>query len=296
MPKANKAVGNYGPLKKVKTMYPFISVVINADTRPGCKDAESAQQQMFEGTRSSDFLTSGVYNKWRFFHAAGVPFEVILFVDDHTGMNKDVVSLYEAGAIDRLVFSRHDKRFNGHAMFGKFNDVNYLQALAMARGTHIAHFDGDMALFARDPCATLRDWLALLASYNFVSYNTPFSPLADPDPAWDYQWASTRFFICPRTVLDLDEIYKCLQDDDYLYGKYGEKYRRCPWLEHILGIVAGGVYYPPMAYSDYMVFSWSHYQRGILADLNGKAYDDVLAYVKQCGGIGYPCDVHGVKV
>jgi len=276
----------------------MISIVINTDTRPGFDASTSVQGKQFEGTRNLDFLVESIWNKYNFFK--DYPnIEIIQFIDVHEGFSDWNRIIKSCPKKMKLIISPHNEQYRG-AFFPKYNDLNYIQALSMARGKYVVHFDGDMAIFGRDPNRIISDWLYLLDSdrYHYISYPSYWSPSPDEDTKWDYRWASTRFFVCKQEKLDFPEIIKCLISDEYLYGKYGDKYRRCPWFEHIIGIIAGDdkVYYPPMQYKNYMVFSWETYQSGIFSKLNQLPYDDVFAYVRQCGGISYPCDVRGVKV
>lgn len=278
-----------------------ISIVINTDTRPGYMESESTQGKQFEGTRSLDYFTHGVLNKIKFFE--GYKKEVILCIDIHEPLNKSVeeqlLKWQSEKIIDVLILNRHNETFIEDGYFPHYNDLNYLNSLTFSRGKYVVHFDGDMAAFCTDP-SVISDWMDLLdrGVYEYISYCSPWSPNPDEDPRWDYQWASTRFFMCKRTSLDYTEILKCLMNGDYLYDKYGEKFRRCPWLEHILGIMAGPgkVFYPPYDLQRFMVFSWCHYHSGNLEKLNALPYNKVLDYVFGCSGIKYPCDVWGVKL
>lgn len=270
-----------------------ISIVINCDTRPGIFDKVSSGDTMLNGTRSIDFLTDGVRNKINFFK--GFDIETTLFIDSHEAMPFNVLKILNEmqnkEIINGLVLSKHREYYNKNIK-SKWNDINFLQALFMARGKYIVHFDGDMASYRDEDDSFIHDWISLLESgaYDYISYPSPFSP--NPDGGdWDYWWASTRFFICKRDSLKYDEIIKCLEDSEYLYGTYGEKKYRCPWLEHILGIIAGNgkVFYPPMDYDKYMIFSWARYVEETYKKI--KTYADAVQFVKSRGGISYPCDV-----
>lgn len=278
-----------------------ISIVINTDTRPGYMEKESVQGKQFEGTRSLDYFTDGVLNKANFFR--GFKLQVILFVDVHEPLDKQVEDTlhewHKEGKIDVLVLHRNNKTFPGFDYFPCYNDLNYLNALMFSRGKYVVHFDGDMAGFCKDS-SVITDWINLLDTgvYDYISYPTPWSPKPDEDPRWDYSWVSTRFFMCKRSSLDYTEIQKCLVDPDYMYAKYGDKYHRCPWFEHVLGIMAGPdkVFYPAYDLQKYFVFSWSYYHSGNYEKLNRIPYEKVLEYVFACGGIRYPCDVYGTRL
>jgi hypothetical protein len=276
-----------------------ISVIINVDTRPGFMDMQTDFNGMFNGARSLDFLIEGVLNKKKFFD--GYDHDVTLFIDYHERIprayEEALLNMLNNGQITNLVFNRHTEYFQDRFTF-KWNDINFLNAIMMGRGKYIAHFDGDTAAF-RKPGSTAIDrmmqWLD--EDIEYVSYPSNFSPGETGPEVFDqfrYWWASTRFFFGKRESIDYTEIVKCLQSDEYLYGKYGDR-RRCPWLENILGIITYDkgkkVYYPPMS-SDYMIFCWGRYYSGVLPRLNQMSYEDVDAYIGQCGGISYPCDVY----
>ena len=100
-------------------------------------------------------------------------------------------------------------------------------------------------------------------------------------------------------VEPVEEIRKCHEDMHYLYEKYGDRERKCPWMEHVLGLMAdpsnggNGVLYPPYS-SEYLIFSWKRYVKGLYERLNGMPYEEVQHQVEgPWGGIQYPCDVRG---
>lgn len=270
----------------------FVSIVINADTRSGFKERESSATQMFSGCRSIDFLIDGVQNKINFFE--GFEKELILFIDQHEEIPESVLSTIR-GMVDTLVIRKHDKRFGDMKEYQKFNDLNYLAALQLARGQYVAHFDQDCAAFTRsiDPVNNL---IKLLDTYDFVSYPSHATPRAVNDPSYNYDWASTRFFICKRESLDFTELQKCLLDSDYMYGKYPANVRN-PWTEHILGLTAKkGVIYPPIELDQYAIFCWNKYITGTLGHLNKLHYDEVKNYINHCGGVVYPADITAKQI
>lgn len=273
----------------------FISVVINCDTRSGFQDSESSAEAMFNGCRSLDFLVDGVRNKIKFFD--GFEIETILFVDQHNQIPESVLATIR-GMVDTLVIRKHDKRFGDMKDYQKFNDLNYLSALQLARGEIVCHFDQDCSAFTRNP-DSVNKLLKHLESHDFISYPSIYSPVAVADPSFDYLWASTRFFICKRDRLDFTELQKCLLDSNYLYSKYPAS-RHCPWIEHIIGLHAKyngkGVYYPPIELNDYAIFCWNKYFTGTIGKLNDMGYDDVKNYIDNCGGIVYPNDVQGRQI
>jgi len=275
-----------------------ISIVINVDTRPGWDQDLSQQSTMMNGTRSFDFMSEGVRNKVKAFKDFET--EVTLFVDVHEPLTQEAMFVLDhmmnvEKILDNLVINRHNEGFLGQDYFPKFNDLNFLNAMIMSRGKYLVHFDGDMNIFLPNS-DFIKKHLKMLddGTYDYISYPSPWSPDAVHDPDFqDYMWASTRFFMCKRSIIDYSEILACLVDSDYMYDKYGDKKRRCPWLEHVLGIMAGKgrVFYPPFDAAEALIFSWSRYMSGTLSKLNAVTYAQVLAFVTQNGGVQYPCDV-----
>jgi hypothetical protein len=269
----------------------FISIVINADTRAGFQDAESTATTMFNGCRSQDFLLAGVQNKINFFRDFPDK-EVILFVDEHLPIPEDVLRNIR-GMVDTLVVRKHDKRFGDMKEYNKFNDLNYLTALQLARGKYIAHFDQDCSAFTRNDFAP-HMMIDLLGQFDYVSYPSHWSPRAVDDSSYNYDWVSTRYFMCKRETIDFTEIQKCLLSDEYLYGKYPASQRN-GWTEHVLGILAKyngkGVYYPKVDLDNYAIFCWNRYISGVLPKLNMMHYDEIKNYINHCGNIVYPADI-----
>jgi len=271
----------------------MISIVINSDTRAGFMEQVSTQGKMFEGTRSLDYLTYGVRNKREFFKNYDV--ELTLFIDLHERLPQEteteLLNMLHNGEIQNLVFNNHCEYLHDSEYFPKFNDINYINALALARGEYIVHFDNDMAAFLGDE-NVIKEWFQMLddGKYDYISYPSAHSPLPIYDPSFDYVWASTRFFITKN--FDYSEVKKCLQDNEYLYSKYGDRQRKCPWTEHILGLTAKkGVFYPPLDLNRCMVFSWSNYISGTYEKMNQLNYNQKKSLVQTLGGINYPCDV-----
>jgi hypothetical protein len=252
----------------------MISVIINADTRNENPHAE----HMLNGCASHDFLTHGVLNKIKFFEHFHI--EVILFIDEHSPVaNLDLPDNV------KVVISPHKQQ-------PKFNDYNYINALSLAQGDIIAHFDQDCAAFTSGP-EHVNYLIGLLDTYDYVSYPARHSPFPVHDETFDYTWVSTRFFMCRRETLNLPEITKCIQDADYLYDKYPAT-RRCPWTEHVLGLISKysgrGVFYPPM-HSDFTIFCWKRYRPGTLQRLNSIPFSDIRHQITLWGDIQYPCDI-----
>lgn len=274
----------------------MISIVINLDTRRGFLEQESKAEVMLKGARSVDFLIEGVINKNKFFK--DFEHETIVFIDYHDPLPTDILmtlhNMLDSGEITSLTFSKHREYFNKMGYCPKTNDLNYLQAIAQAKGDYIAHFDADVAAFLNDEFL-LKWWIKRLADYeyDFISYPSAASPKAVNDPAFDYMWASTRFFMCRRDTFKYDETLKCLLDSNYLYSTYGDRARKCPWFEHVISLITGGngVWYPEIEYDRCMIFSWNYYRTGTINKLNNMPYEEVKNFVLERGGISYPNDV-----
>lgn len=273
-----------------------ISVVINADTRPGIFEGSSQQGPHGNGTRSVDYLREGIDNKLNFFR--GYEVESHLYVDVHEQVPKDVM-WDMSQKVDNLTLHKHVEYFEEKHYFTKHIDLNILGAISAARGDYLVHFDWDMAAFRKDNSKVIDRWIKLLegGKYDYVSYPSRATPRAVDDKDFAYDWASSRFFICKRGLIDVTEIMNCLTDTEYLFNRYAPKnsVRKCGWLEHVQGMMAGAgrVFYPPIQYDDHVIFSWSKYINGLFGSLNELEYDRVRQYVLRCGGIMYPCDVHG---
>lgn len=258
---------------------PLISAIINVDTRPECE----SQTGLFNGAVSRDFLTDTIYNVKKFLE--GFDTEIIVFCDEHEPIDETTLK-YLRSITDCLVIRKHTHEEG-------FNNYNYLQALMMARGTYIFHFDQDCVGFtsSKEPVNGL---ISLLDKYDYVSYPSLWSPNAVDDPNYDYLWCSTRFYCCKRKTLDFTEIDKCLQDYDYMFTQYPAS-RKHHWLEHILGLIAkykgNGVYYPKIEYDKWVLFTWERYHKWTLRRLNELPYNEVKDWVLQRGGIQYPNNV-----
>lgn len=264
--------------KKHFDCMPKISVVINCDTR----NQRDEQTGLFNGTVNLDFLDSGVFNKVKFFD--GFDIETIVFVDEHEPVPEKTLTYLRAIA-DTVVVRKHTSE-------EKFNDWNYVSALSLCRGEYIAHFDQDVAAFARNKEA-VQELIDLLDNHSFISYPSPWSPNPVVDANYDYWWCSTRFFMCKRETLDITELGKCLRDMDYLYGKYPASVKN-PWTEHILGLMAkyngNGVYYPPIDTNKRTIFTWDNYETYTLTRLNEFSYDEIFKW-HDTHPIFYPCNV-----
>lgn len=272
-----------------------IGITINLDSRPGFMEEKSTIGKSQQGTRSLDYFTDGVLNKIKFFD--GYDKEVTVFIDVHEPLpeatERKLLAMQREGMINNLIFNKHTETYLG-TYYPKWNDLNFLNAMILSRGRYLVHFDGDMAAFINSR-SVIGEWLEWLKSgrYDFISYPSVHSPLPTIDSNFDYTWTSTRMFICKRDIIDYTELVKCLSDSDYLYSKYGDRKRRCPWLEHILSLTNGPakVFYPPVQPDRYFIFSWSTYKSGVLGKLNNVPFSEVQKYIRRCGGISYPCDV-----
>jgi hypothetical protein len=261
----------------------MISIVINCDTRP----ERNENKEMFSGVVDRDFLTDGVRNKIKFFE--GFDKEIILFIDEHENVPREMVDEIRE-MVDVLVIRKHNKKFGDMDNYSGFNDFNYINALQLTRGTHIFHFDGDVAAYtnSRNP---IDDMIKLLDTYDYISYPSHWSPAPDINKNYNYWWCSTRFFCCKRETLDFSEIIKCQLDYDYMFNTYPASIRN-HWLEHVLGVTAKfkgkGVFYPPIEEDKYMIWTWENYEKRTLRRLNLLPYEDVKQFVLNNGGIHYP--------
>jgi len=256
----------------------YISIVINCDTRPQNDEIG----QMFNGTVSRDYLVDGVINKVKFFD--GYDKEVILYVDQHEKVPAEIIDAVSK-MVDTLVIRNHTHEIN-------FNEWNYHRALSLATGDIVCHVDQDTACF-RSGKEYVDELLSYLSEYKFVSYPSHWTPAPVHDDSFGGMWwASTRFFICHRHTLKLDEWKKCIIDPEWMYEKYGDSPRRCNWSEHYLGKINGNsVFYPPVELHKGAIFSWSRYRTGTLKVLNDLDYELVKQWIVHMGSIQYPCDV-----
>jgi len=256
-----------------------LSVVINCDTRPQNDVAE----KMFSGTVNSDFLLDGIINKKRFF--AGFDIELIVYVDEHLPIPPEI--LHGMRMIADTVVARK------HTTENSFNDYNYVRALSMASGDIVVHFDQDTAAFTSSP-EPIEELITLLNHHKFISYPSHWSPKPVIDESFGHRtWASTRFFMCKRETLQLDNLRKCIEEPEWAYATYGDSPRRLNWTEHFLTLMNNdSCYYPPIDLERYAIFSWGSYESGILNMLNHNIYSDIKNWILKVGGINYPVDVN----
>lgn len=258
---------------------PEISIAINCDTR----SQKDEQTGLFGGVVNADFLTDAIFNKIQLFN--GFDIEIIVFIDEHNSVDEKTLS-YLRSICDTVVIRKHSGE-------EKFNDWNYWSSLALCRGKYIAHFDQDTAAFTSGKEA-IQEMIDLLEKYDYVSYPSHWSPNPTHDPNYDYYWCSTRTFFCKRETLDFTEIRRCLQDSDYLYGKYPASVRN-PWTEHILALISKytgkGVYYPSIDYDKLCIWTWDNYETYTMRRLNELPYEEIKNFVISKGGIQYPNNI-----
>lgn len=252
-----------------------ISVVINSDNRHGYRNASSAIGEFGEGSlqgvRSADFLTEGVRQKINFFK--GYDIQCILYIDLHQEIEPELLQeietiVHSCGNNSKVVLKSHDrKRY-------KWNDYIYLEALKLAEGDYVCHFDQDSNAIRTDDCDIVDAYLDLLETYKYICQ--PWDGVGDK-----MNHASTRFFICKKETLDFPVIENALHINP-LYGKLN------PCTEYTLGILAGegNVLYPPREDDKYIVFSWVKYFAGTLKKLNEMKSEDALKYIFDLGICG----------
>lgn len=258
---------------------PLISIVINADTRKGYLNDSSTVgdfgQGSLQGVRSVDFLIEGVKNKMDFFRGYGR--QCILYVDKHEDIPVSII--YELQALvdsyrnnSKLVIKEHDRKKK------RWYDYITLEALKLADGDYVVHFDNDANAFRSDNSTILEQYFEFLDT-NIKYVCQPSDLSYAQHQMW---WASTRFFICKKETLNLSEIEKCL-DHNYLLSHYGKRNYKQPvcCLEHTLGYMAGegNVLYPRRDDENYIVFSWARYNKGALGKLNQMPYSEVQGYI-----------------
>lgn len=252
-----------------------ISCIINVDTRP----ENDTNQEMFKGVVSRDFLVEGLVNKRRLFE--GFDFEVICFVDEHEPIDEKTLA-HMRELTDVLIIRKHNKKFEDIEPYAAFNDLNYLNALSMARGKYIFHFDGDVAAFANSP-QPIQEYIDLLEQWDYVSYPSLWSPYPVHDDSFGGKyWVSTRFFCCKRSTINISEVLKCQLDYEYWKNTYPVP-RLCHWTEHILSSISHhtgkGVYYPKVEFDKLILFTWENYHKYTLQRLNNQTFEEVRQWV-----------------
>lgn len=255
----------------------MISCVLNLDSRKGVDTCEGGT--MGDGAKSWNFFTDGLRNKLAFF--AGHEVEVCIYIDQHI--------VIPPAILDEMAEIVGDRKYRLKVVDHKNipHDYFYLEALRMATGEYVAHFDQD-TFAAGDANA----WMAPVISgyYKFVSYPCASSPDPDPDRVrWqNFRWASTRAFFCRREDLRLDDLEHCLKDPEWAWDTFGHPSQKCPWLEHFIGLMAGEnqVFYPPLN-DQFTIFAWSKYVAGTLPALNRMSMGQIQEYIEHSGGISW---------
>lgn len=259
-----------------------ISLVINTDTRPVCNQFEG----MWKGVRSRDFLTHGVRNKKAFFN--GFDIETIVHCDEHEPLTPEQYEELHS-LCDCLVIRKHSKYYRGANPFNAFNDISYIQALSMSRGTHVVHVDQDMAMFTAD--GSIVEWMAYEIDngpWRAVSYPSVNSPAPAHAPEYGNKWwCSTRFFMVKREELDFTTLERAVMQNDWFYNAFDRPPRINPWLEQFLGVMLGyKVLYPSPDVDRWCVFPWMTYRDGLLEKMGNLPYSEIAAAIHRCGGAG----------
>lgn len=272
----------------------MISIIINADTRPG-QDAVSQTvgdhgEGSLQGVRSWDFLTELPRTAEKFFLPHNC--ETVLYVDE-----VDPIPVEISDKLDHMEESsgcrfKWSSKKHDHSQ-PRWNDRIYLEALQGAKGDYVVHLDQDCALFRspdNDIVARYLKWLD--EGYRFICQSTNLTK--EQHGMW---WASTRFFMCKRETLDFTVLWKTLEDRNSIFSKYpwedGAVWMPC--LEHALGVMGGKdkVLYPPRedGPDGYTIFSWVVYYRGLLELMNNSTYEKVQDFVfNVSGGLCGPSD------
>lgn len=264
----------------------LISCIINVDSRP----QNNMNGGLSNGVVNDDFLTEGVINKINFFK--GLDTEFIVLLDEHITVKDEIISEMRE-LCDTLIIKKHREDFELNKKFPRFNDINYLQALFMATGKYIFHFDADVAAFTTGT-EPIEEYIKMLDVYDYVSYPSLFSPYPAHDDSWNGEfWASTRFFCCKRKTINFSEAYKCLIDYDYWSIKYPMN-KKCHWTEHILASMAwnggNGVFYPPVQFHKIIIYTWANYDRYVYKMLNHFSFERVKEWV-DTKHFAYPNDL-----
>jgi len=261
----------------------MISIVLNADTRP----VDLEFQGLTKGPRSRDFISrSALENKRKFFE--GFDIEMIVHLDEHEPLSHEQYDVLHE-LCDAVVVRKHTRHYRDCDPFNGFNDINYLQALSMARGSYVAHFDQDMMAFAKDKSA-VQMMMAEVDSgrYKFIcnpSVNTPH-PCHAPEYVGKF-WASTRFFFCKRESLDLGALEHAIREPQWLYENYGRPPRENNWTEGFLGVLSNySVLYPKPEIDSWAIFPWMKYVDGTIDRLSTMPYGQVASLIYKAGGDG----------
>jgi hypothetical protein len=103
----------------------------------------------------------------------------------------------------------------------------------------------------------------------------------------DKWWASTRFFMCKREVLDFTALEHAIREPEWFYDNYDRPPHLNPWTEQFLGIMGGySVIYPHPNLASWAVFPWMRYKDGTLETLNALPYAVIADMLNRAGGPG----------
>jgi hypothetical protein len=263
----------------------MISLIYNLDSRPGFLDDCTSAIIGKGGCRHIDFFLPGLQNKIDFLQPHEL--EIIIYIDKHLEIPHDVLTALEEmlffREIKHLIIKDHSRERFGKQYGKNNNDLIYAECLAMATGEYVVHFDADTVAYKQKDIDMVDSYIQLLEKYDYVSLPSVHSPnCLDPKNELmnvNYQWASTRFFICKRETLpSFDELVACF-DNKYLTKTIGYPARpNC--VEHILGAIAGKdkVYYPPVEMEKYLIMSFAIYYAGTIEKLNELNYNKVKKY------------------
>jgi len=258
---------------------PTLSITINADSRRGYLTNEKSSIGDYapggqEGCRSIDFFLEGVKNKMNFFKEYNC--QCLLYLDEHEpipdGLFMQIVELVKSyGNNSQVICKSHNRTRH------RWYDYIYIEALKLAEGDYVVHFDCDTAAFKSYGSDIVEKYIKWLdEGYKYICY-----PIRnDETQMW---WASTRFFICKRETLRLEDAEDCL-NNDYLYKTYGRmRYDPypCCW-EHTAALrePEGAVLYPPRTDKEYIIFCWVTYFKGTLKKLNDCNYEKIQEFIE----------------
>jgi len=170
---------------------------------------------------SNDNLVAVVKNKQSFFD--GFKFETIVFIEEYQKKEIQQETLQELRQVcDRIILHKQSFKFDNIESFIRYKELNYANALQVARGDVIVHF-GHIFVYRRNRRSVER-LLEYLLECSYVCY--PFSEFG----------VSMEFFACWRNSVDYTEIMKCIKSEEYFhdkYSKFNHKYEHK--LSHILG-------------------------------------------------------------
>ncbi len=254
----------------------MISVVINADNREGYLNETSTVGDYgsgsLQGVRSKDLLIDGLKNKLKFFE--GYDIQCIFYLDVHeplpSKLHEEIKQIvFACGNDSKIVLNPHSK------VKYKWNDWLYIDALKLADGDYVAHFDNDCCAYKKEGSDIVEQYFRWLDNgYKYVCQS--WDGIGD-----EMYWASTRFFICKKETLDLS-LAEVLIYKNPLQGKNN------PCFESTIGLMAGegNVLYPPRDDDNYIVFCWAKYFSGLMKTLNNLPYEDAVKYIKGCGLYG----------